>query len=497
MRGILNRGSRCRAETNERGSSRVEQHGEKSGMNNSITPSTHVRCLGYGMMKQLADFIDPQEGWKKLAVDIKNPSGTTRYNQMHIRRFEALKQVGKSPTCELLYDWGTLNCTVSDLVDLLIRNQFLTPASLLLPDSVLVEEKSTVALPLQDTMCLNEKEIPRQENQIPPPVLALSAPDNVLPTSISCGLSTEESGLHVHDTGLQSFSFHDLRSLTNNFDDRTVSAGGNKLGEGGFGIVYKGFISGRPVAVKRLTALTDVNVEDLKKQFDQEIGIMAKCQHENLVELLGFSNDFDQPCLVYDYMPNGSLLDRLACLDNTAPIPWGRRCYIAQGASNGICFLHENNHIHRDIKSANILLTETFVPKLSDFGLARASVKFTHTILTERIVGTAAYMAPEALRGEITPKSDVFSFGVVLLEIITGLSPVDENREPQLLLSIKEEIEDEEKTIEDYVDEKMSGWNITSIEQMYSIACQCLNEKKNRRPDIVKVKQHLQEMLIE
>uniref|UniRef100_A0A8D0GTZ5 Protein kinase domain-containing protein n=1 Tax=Sphenodon punctatus TaxID=8508 RepID=A0A8D0GTZ5_SPHPU len=116
--------------------------------------------------------------------------------------------------------------------------------------------------------------------------------------------------------------------------------------------------------------------------------------------------------------------------------------------------------------------------------------------MTDRIVGTAAYMAPEALRGEITPKSDIFSFGVVLLEIISGLLPIDEKREPQLLLSIKEEIEDEEKTIEEYVDEKMSDWNIASIEKMYSVASQCLNEKKNRRPDAKKVQQQLQEMTV-
>ncbi|XP_053111423.1 interleukin-1 receptor-associated kinase 4 isoform X2 [Hemicordylus capensis] len=394
-------------------------------MNNSITPSMYVRCLSYGMMRQLADFIDPQEGWKKLAADIKEPSGANRYSQMHIRRFEALKQMGKSPTCELFYDWGTSNCTVSELVDLLTRNQFLAPASLLLPD-VRASEDITLPLPLQATLPVYEKETPVEEKQ-KISVAPLSVPDK------GC-LSTEKSSLHLNDTGLQSFLFHELKSVTNNFDDRTVAVGGNKLGEGGFGIVYRGYINGRTVAVKKLTAVSDVSIQDLKKQFEQEIKIMAKCQHENLVELLGFSSDFDQPCLVYDYMPNGSLLDRLACLDDTAPIPWRTRCNIAQGAASGICFLHENNHIHRDVKSANILLTEEFVPKLSDFGLARASVRFTHTILTERIVGTAAYMAPEALRGEMTPKSDVFSFGVVLLEIITGLTPVDENRDPQLLV---------------------------------------------------------------
>ncbi|XP_009979944.1 PREDICTED: interleukin-1 receptor-associated kinase 4, partial [Tauraco erythrolophus] len=180
--------------------------------------------------------------------------------------------------------------------------------------------------------------------------------------------------------------------------------------------------------------------------------------------------------------------------DDTPPISWNTRCKIVQGTANGINFLHENNHIHRDIKSANILLTDTYMPKISDFGLARASVTFTQTIMTERIVGTAAYMAPEALRGEITPKSDIFSFGVVLLEIITGLPPVDENREPQLLLSIRDDIEDEEATIEDYVDEKMCDWDAPSVHKMYSIADQCLNEKKNRRPDIKMVQQHLEEI---
>ncbi|XP_015667939.1 interleukin-1 receptor-associated kinase 3 isoform X1 [Protobothrops mucrosquamatus] len=464
-------------------------------MTNSITPSTYVRSLGYGMMRQLADFIDPQEGWKKLAADITDSSGAKQYNQMQIRRFEALKQVGKSPTCELLYDWGTLNCTVSDLVDLLIRNQFLAPASLLIPDSVSMRKNMTLSLSLPETVLLHKKG-PLVEGKKISELPSLDPNEGHL-TSNSCDPSSENSSSHLNDTGLKSFLFYELKSITNNFDDQTLSAGGNKIGEGGFGVVYKGCINGQTVAVKKLTALADVSIKDLKKQFEQEIKIMARCQHENLVELLGFSNDFDQPCLVYDYMPKGSLLDRLACLDNTSPIPWETRCNIAYGTSNGISFLHENNHIHRDVKSANILLTETFVPKLSDFGLARTSVRFTHTILTDRIVGTAAYMAPEALRGEITPKSDIFSFGVVLLEIITGLSPMDENQDPQLLLSIKEEIEDEEKTIGHYVDKKISNRNITSIEQMYSIASQCLHEKKNRRPDIERVKEHLKEMLIE
>uniref|UniRef100_F6Q7E6 Interleukin-1 receptor-associated kinase 4 n=1 Tax=Sus scrofa TaxID=9823 RepID=F6Q7E6_PIG len=456
-------------------------------MNKPITASTYVRCLNVGLIRKLSDFIDPQEGWKKLAVAIKKPSGDDRYNQFHIRRFEALLQTGKSPTCELLFDWGTTNCTVGD-VDLLVQNEFFAPASLLLPDAV---PKPINTLPSKVTVTVEQKQMPLYGSNRTSVMPCQNPEHNSMPPDSS---SPESKSLEVSDTRFHSFAFCELKDVTNNFDERPVSIGGNKMGEGGFGVVYKGYVNNRAVAVKKLAAVVDISTEELKQQFDQEIKVLAKCQHENLVELLGFSSDGDDLCLVYVYMSNGSLLDRLSCLDDTPPLSWYMRCKIAQGAANGLSFLHENHHIHRDIKSANILLDEDFTAKISDFGLARASEKFAQTVMTSRIVGTTAYMAPEALRGEITPKSDIYSFGVVLLEIITGLPAVDEHREPQLLLDIKEEIEDEEKTIEDYIDKKMNDTDSTSIETMYSVASQCLHEKKNKRPDIKKVQQLLQEM---
>uniref|UniRef100_A0A2K5JMP0 Interleukin-1 receptor-associated kinase 4 n=1 Tax=Colobus angolensis palliatus TaxID=336983 RepID=A0A2K5JMP0_COLAP len=435
-------------------------------MNKPITPSTYVRCLNVGLIRKLSDFIDPQEGWKKLAVAIKKPSGDDRYNQFHIRRFEALLQTGKSPTSELLFDWGTTNCTVGDLVDLLIQNEFFAPASLLLPDAV---PKTANTLPSKEAVTVQQKPMPFYDKDRTLMTSLQNLEQSYMPPDSS---SPENKSLEVSDTRFHSFSFYELKNVTNNFDERPISVGGNKMGEGGFGVVYKGYVNNTTVAVKKLAA----------------------CQHENLVELLGFSSDGDDLCLVYVYMPNGSLLDRLSCLDGTPPLSWHMRCKIAQGAANGINFLHENHHIHRDIKSANILLDEAFSAKISDFGLARASEKFAQTVMTSRIVGTTAYMAPEALRGEITPKSDIYSFGVVLLEIITGLPAVDEHREPQLLLDIKEEIEDEEKTIEDYIDKKMNDADSTSVEAIYSVASQCLHEKKNKRPDIKKVQQLLQEV---
>ncbi|ELK36400.1 Interleukin-1 receptor-associated kinase 4 [Myotis davidii] len=443
-------------------------------MNKPITPSTYVRCLNVGLIRKLSDFIDPQEGWKKLAVAIKKPSGDDRYNQFHIRRFEALLQTGKSPTSELLFDWGTTNCTVGDLVDLLIQNEFFAPASLLLPDAV---PKAVRTLPCKEAVTVEQNQMPRYDKDRSFVIPVRNPEQNHMPPD-----SSSAESLEVSDTRFHSFSFYELKDVTNNFDERPISVGGNKMGEGGFGVVYKGYVNNRTVAVKRLAAVVDISTEELKQQFDQEIKVMA---------------------------------------------------------------------------NANILLDGDFTAKISDFGLARASEKFSQTVMTSRIVGTTAYMAPEALRGEITPKSDIYSFGVVLLEIITGLPAVDEHREPQLLealkikkswelglpgamaslktaispsprlarhpsggahpeggvaslktalypsprlatlsgLDIKEEIEDEEKTIEDYVDKKMNDIDFTSIETMYSVASQCLNEKKNKRPDIKMVQQLLQEMM--
>ncbi|KAL0155575.1 hypothetical protein M9458_049838, partial [Cirrhinus mrigala] len=160
----------------------------------------------------------------------------------------------------------------------------------------------------------------------------------------------------------------------------------------------------------------------------------------------------------------------------------------------------------------NILLDEDVCPKISDFGLTRASANHTcSTVMTGRIVGTTAYMAPEALRGEITPKSDIFSFGVVrpvniylsltfrrlygsasvclwfvqvLLEILSGLPPVDESCDPKLLMEMKDEIDDEEISLEEFIDAKMEGWRMEEVERMYDVASQCLCEKKNKRPTI-------------
>uniref|UniRef100_A0AAQ6A3Q6 Interleukin-1 receptor-associated kinase 4 n=1 Tax=Amphiprion ocellaris TaxID=80972 RepID=A0AAQ6A3Q6_AMPOC len=414
-------------------------------MDKSVTSATYIRNISYGVRRQLSDFLDPQDSWKDVVVSIKKPSGEPRYSQHHIRRFERLVAQGRSPTVELLNDWGTTNSTVGELVDILKSHKLLAAANLLL----------------------------RTEMN------AMHWDIGIL-TTLLC----------VSPLELSSFLYSELRRITGNFDDRSLSDGGSRLGEGGFGTVYKGFLNNRPVAVKKLNPVDDMPLDKLQVQFHQEIQTLSVLKHENLVDMLGFSCDEQHLCIVYALMSNGSLLDRLACLEGSPPLSWHQRCLIAEGTARGLEYLHCNHHVHRDVKSANILLDENFVAKISDFGLTRASANQTSTtMMTERIVGTCAYMAPEALRGEITPKSDVFSFGVVLLEILSGLPPSDDNREPQFLMDVRYEIDDEDEklTLEDFLDKKMRDWQLSHAATIYSLACHCLHDRKNRRPVIKQV----------
>ncbi|XP_055011080.1 interleukin-1 receptor-associated kinase 4 isoform X2 [Boleophthalmus pectinirostris] len=396
------------------------------------------------------------------------------------RQFELLIQQGKSPTIELLNDWGTTNCTVRELVDILKSQQLLAAASLLLPEEVSLDPVLPVALDPDVTVVIGEERRVRG--------------DDATVLKKHC---EQESGEANH-TGLCRFLFSDLRRITGNFDDRPVSEGGSRLGQGGFGTVYKGFLNNRAVAVKKLNPMENITMEELQVQFNQEILTLQTLKHENLIDMVGCSSDGPNPCLVYAFMSNGSLLDRLARLGGCPPLSWSQRCSIALGTAQGLEYLHANHHVHRDIKSANILLDEGLVAKISDFGLTRASSKHTSsTVMTGRVVGTTAYMAPEALRGQITPKSDIFSFGVVLLEILSGLPPADEDREPSLLMEMRYDIddEDEELTLQMFLDTHMTDWDMGQAESIYSLASNCLYDQKNRRPLVTQVVAELKSVI--
>ncbi|XP_009134306.1 putative cysteine-rich receptor-like protein kinase 39 isoform X3 [Brassica rapa] len=194
----------------------------------------------------------------------------------------------------------------------------------------------------------------------------------------------------------------------------------NKLGQGGFGTVYKGILlNGKEIAVKRLTRGSEGGVE-----FKNEVSLLTRLQHKNLVKLLGFCNEGDEEILVYEFVPNSSLDRFIFDEEKRQLLTWEVRFKIIEGIARGLVYLHEDSQlkiIHRDLKASNILLDAEMNPKVADFGTARLFDTDETRAETQRIAGTRGYMAPEYLNhGQISAKCDVYSFGVVLLEMISG-----------------------------------------------------------------------------
>ncbi|CAL5083331.1 unnamed protein product [Urochloa decumbens] len=209
-------------------------------------------------------------------------------------------------------------------------------------------------------------------------------------------------------------SLSSLLVATNNFDES------NKLGEGGFGSVYKGDLSGQEVAVKRLSKGSGQGLDELRN----ELVLVAKLHHKNLVRLEGFCLEEGERLLVYEYMPNKSLDTVLFDPEEKRRLDWRKRFNIIEGVARGLQYLHEDSQkkiVHRDMKASNVLLDADMNPKIGDFGLARLFGQDQTRDVTNRIVGTFGYMSPEyVMRGQYSAKSDVFSFGILVIEIITG-----------------------------------------------------------------------------
>ncbi|XP_068667835.1 G-type lectin S-receptor-like serine/threonine-protein kinase At4g27290 [Aristolochia californica] len=262
----------------------------------------------------------------------------------------------------------------------------------------------------------------------------------------------------------------------------------NKLGQGGFGPVYKGRLpDGQEVAVKRLSKRSGQGLNE----FRNELQVIAKLQHRNLVKLLGWCVHEEEKILVYEYMPNKSLDQFLFDPAQRSRLDWGTRFRITEGIAQGLLYLHRHSRlriIHRDLKSGNILLDGDMNPKISDFGMARIFGGDQTEANTRRVVGTYGYMSPEyALDGNFSEKSDVFSFGVLMLEIVSGTKNTGFYQNTPSLLGHAWQLWSEGRSLELMVSSESHTAVRSQVERCVHVGLLCVQEDAGDRPTMSSV----------
>ncbi|PHT55831.1 putative LRR receptor-like serine/threonine-protein kinase [Capsicum baccatum] len=264
----------------------------------------------------------------------------------------------------------------------------------------------------------------------------------------------------------------------------------NKLGEGGFGPVYKGLLpDGISIAVKQLSGKSKQGI----REFVNEIGLISALQHPNLVKLMGCCAEDNELLLIYEYMENNSLDHALFRSEELkSRLNWSTRVKIILGIAKGLTYLHEESKlkiIHRDIKPTNILLDKELNAKIADFGYAKLN-EGEHTHVITRIAGTTGYMAPEyAMRGHLTPKADVYSFGVVTLEIVSGRNSASYRPSDQTvyLLDLAYVLHEQGKLM-DLVDPKLgTDYSWTEASAILELAMMCTNPSPTLRPTMSEI----------
>ncbi|WJX82980.1 hypothetical protein P8452_65677 [Trifolium repens] len=283
----------------------------------------------------------------------------------------------------------------------------------------------------------------------------------------------EGSSSHVAQL-FSEFSFSEIEEATGNFNPSL------KIGEGGYGNIFKGLLRHTEVAIKVLHA----NSMQGPLEFQQEVDVLSKLRHPNLITLIGACPE--SWSLVYEYLPNGSLEDRLACKDNTSPLSWQTRIRIAAELCSALIFLHSSKPhsiVHGDLKPSNIILDANLVSKLSDFGICRILSNYENSSTNNTQFwktdpkGTFVYMDPEFLAsGELTPKSDVYSFGIILLRLLTGRPALGITKEVKYAVDTGK--------LTSLLDPLAGDWPFVQAEQLARLALRCCEMTRKSRPDL-------------
>ncbi|KAL1212287.1 Leucine-rich repeat receptor protein kinase HPCA1 [Cardamine amara subsp. amara] len=291
--------------------------------------------------------------------------------------------------------------------------------------------------------------------------------------------------------GAKAYNFEELKRCTDNFSETNV------VGGGGYGKVYRGILpTGQLIAIKR----AQQGSLQGGLEFKTEIELLSRVHHKNVVRLLGFCFDRGEQMLVYEYIPNGSLKDSLSGKSGIR-LDWTRRLKIALGSGKGLAYLHELADppiIHRDIKSNNILLDENLTAKVADFGLSKLVGDPEKTHVTTQVKGTMGYLDPEYyMTNQLTEKSDVYGFGVVMLELLTGRSPIERGkyvvREVKTKMNKSRNLYDLQELLDTTI--IASSGNLKGFEKYVDLALRCVEEEGVNRPSMGEVVKEIENIM--
>ncbi|XP_058214815.1 probable LRR receptor-like serine/threonine-protein kinase At1g06840 isoform X3 [Rhododendron vialii] len=298
------------------------------------------------------------------------------------------------------------------------------------------------------------------------------------------------SKLYIKIDGVKSFSFREMELATDHFDSST------QVGQGGYGNVYRGILADDTiVAIKRAK---EGSLQG-QKEFLTEIEMLSRLHHRNLVSLVGYCDEEGEQMLVYEFMTNGSLQDWLSA-KSKGTLNFGVRLQVALGSAKGILYLHTEVHppiFHRDIKASNILLDSKLTAKVSDFGLSQLAPVMddegTEPVNVSTIVkGTPGYLDPEyLLTRKVTDKSDVYSLGVVFLEILTGMRPISHGKNIVREVNLAHE----SGTMFAVIDSRMGSYPSECVERFVALALRCCQDKPEQRPSMLDVVRELENIL--
>ncbi|XP_074459003.1 interleukin-1 receptor-associated kinase-like 2 [Larus michahellis] len=428
-------------------------------------------------------------------------------DQTELRKIKCMERTGISITRELMWWWGVRLATVQQLVDLLQGLQLYRAAQVILDwtsaSNITNSEKEEKAEPpKQENISLTptETKTKERENEIsllpspdssllgvspavsgavpegalyslpsppPPPRDLLKSLQSNPPISSSVKPCSSSSPQQETMTDLPSGSLlwtpREVTNATNGFSDKS------RICEGTFADVYKGQRNNMVYVIKRLKEVECTNPNSTQRFFHTEVQICFRCCHVNILQLLGFSVETGLHCLIYPYLPNGSLQNQLQPQADSAPLTWEMRISIAVRLIRAVEYLHNFGILHGNIKSSNILLDENFTPKLGHSGLRLYSVdkKSEYAVMKTKVLQASLTYLPEDFirHGQLTEKVDIFSCGVVLAEILTGIKALDEGRQPVYL---KDMIADEIQTAKESSHSKVKNFEKLAAKEICS-----------------------------